>query len=191
MISNDSFTLAHLSDPHLAFHHHIRVVDLFNKRFFGYLKWQLKRSSEHHADVLGKLIDDIKARQPDHIVATGDLTHLGLAAEFVKAKELLNALGPPSQITVIPGNHDAYVPGALDNGLNHWIDYILSDDTEISPEDLISTEAIFPSLRVREPLAIIGVCTARPCGTFMASGSIGPGQLQRLQRLQGCRRTWA
>jgi hypothetical protein len=35
MISGDSFTLAHLSDPHLAYLQDIRFVDLLYKRFFG------------------------------------------------------------------------------------------------------------------------------------------------------------
>jgi 3',5'-cyclic AMP phosphodiesterase CpdA len=183
MISGDSFTLAHLSDPHLAYHQDIRFVDLLNKRFFGFLKWRLQRSAEHRADVVARLIDDIKANQPDHIVITGDLTHLGLPAEVVKAKEVLNELGAPFRITVIPGNHDAYVAGALNHCLTHWFDYIVSDQTEISPGKSISTDALFPSLRVRGPAALIGVCTARPCSTFLAVGSVGRKQLQRLGKL--------
>jgi 3',5'-cyclic AMP phosphodiesterase CpdA len=186
MISGDSFTLAHLSDPHLAYLQDIRYADLLNKRFFGFMKWRLQRSCEHHADVVANLIDDIKANQPDHIVITGDLTHLGLPAEIVKAKELLSELGAPFRITVIPGNHDAYVAGALNRCLTHWIDYIVSDQTEISeisPGESISTDALFPSLRVRGPVALIGVSTARPCSTFLAVGSVGQDQLQRLRKL--------
>jgi 3',5'-cyclic AMP phosphodiesterase CpdA len=183
MISGDSFTLAHLSDPHLAYLQDIRFVDLLNKRFFGFMKWRLQRSAEHRADVVGNLIDDITAKQPDHIVITGDLTHLGLPAEVVKAKEMLKELGTPFRITVIPGNHDAYVAGALNRCLTDWIDYIVSDKTEISPGESISTEALFPSLRVRGPAALIGVCTARPCSTFLAVGSVGRDQLQRLGKL--------
>ena len=183
MISGDSFTLAHLSDPHLAYHQDIRFVDLLNKRFFGFMKWRLQRSAEHRADVVARLIDDIKANQPDHIVITGDLTHLGLPAEVVKAKEVLNELGAPYRITVIPGNHDAYVAGALNHCLTHWFDYIVSDQNEISPGESISTDALFPSLRVRGPAALIGVCTARPCSTFLAVGSVGRNQLQRLGKI--------
>jgi 3',5'-cyclic AMP phosphodiesterase CpdA len=178
-----TFTLAHLSDPHLADHQHIRFVDLFNKRFFGYMKWRLKRSAEHHLNVLGDLFDDIKVHKPDHIVITGDLTHLGLPAEYAQVKDLLNSLGPPSQITVIPGNHDAYVASALNGCVTHWRDYIVSDQTEFSHDDLISVDALFPSLRVRGPLALIGVCTARPCNTLLAVGSIGKNQLQQLRKL--------
>ena len=183
MNPEQTFTLAHLSDPHLAFHQDIRLVDLFNKRFFGYMKWRLKRSAEHRPNLLSALFDDIKAQQPDHIVITGDLTHLGLPAEYAQAKELLQAFGSPSQITVIPGNHDAYVAGALEGCVAHWSDYIISDQTDINPEEFISPEALFPSLRVRGPFALIGVCTARPCGVLLAVGSIGKNQLQRLGKL--------
>jgi len=183
MISGDSFTLAHLSDPHLACLQDIRFVDFLNKRFFGFMKWRLRRSAEHRADVVARLIDDIKANQPDHIVITGDLTHLGLPAEVVKAKEVLNEMGAPFRITVIPGNHDAYVAGALNLCLKHWFDYIVSDQTEINPGESISPDTLFPSLRVRGPAALIGVCTARPCSTFLAVGSVGRDQLQQLGKL--------
>ncbi len=179
----DTFTLAHLSDPHLAYHQHIRFADLLNKRFFGYIKWRLKRSSEHRRNLLSELFDDINAHQPDHIVITGDLTHLGLPAEYARAKDLLNEFGSPSRITVIPGNHDAYVANALEGCLTHWSDYIISDQTPFRHGELISVDALFPSLRVRGPVALIGVCTARPCATLLAIGSIGKNQLQRLRKL--------
>jgi 3',5'-cyclic AMP phosphodiesterase CpdA len=82
MNTNETFMLAHLSDPHLAYHHGIRLADFLNKRFFGYIKWRLRRKSEHHDDVLAGMIQDVKTSRPDHIVVTGDLTHLGLPAEF-------------------------------------------------------------------------------------------------------------
>ena len=183
MNHEQTLTLAHLSDPHLAYHQDFRLVELFNKRFFGYMKWQLKRSAEHRPDLITALFDDIKAQQPDHIVITGDLTHLGLPAEYAQAKELLNALGPPSRITVIPGNHDAYVADALQGCVTHWSDYILSDQTDINPDGSFPVEALFPSLRVRGRFALIGVCTARPCAALLAVGSIGKNQLQRLDKL--------
>jgi 3',5'-cyclic AMP phosphodiesterase CpdA len=180
---NDTFTLAHLSDPHLADHHDVHLIDFFNKRLFGYLKWRLQRRSKHHEDVLTALIHDLGANQPDHIVVTGDLTHLGLPAEFLNAKELLKKLGRPSQVTVIPGNHDAYVGSDWDRNLTHWIDYIASDELEITDDMIISSQTLFPSLRVRDPIALIGVSTAQPCSTLLAVGRIGKGQLQRFQKI--------
>jgi 3',5'-cyclic AMP phosphodiesterase CpdA len=183
MNPNATFTLAHLSDPHLAYHHDIGLGDFLNKRLFGYLKWWLRRRSGHHGDVLTALIHDVRASQPDHIVVTGDLTHLGLPAEFLKAKELLNMLGKPSQVTVIPGNHDAYVGSAWDRNLKHWADYIVSDEIDITDDTLISSQTLFPSLRVRNSIALIGVSTARPSSTFLAVGSIGKRQLEGLQKI--------
>jgi 3',5'-cyclic AMP phosphodiesterase CpdA len=183
MNTNETFILAHLSDPHLAYHHGIRLADFLNKRLFGYIRWRLRRKSEHHDDVLAGMIQDVKTSRPDHIVVTGDLTHLGLPAEFAKAKELLSTLGSPSQVTIIPGNHDAYVAGALDCRLAEWADYMVSDGLKVCDGTETAVNAIFPSLRVRGPLALIGVSTAQPCSTFLAVGCVGNDQLQRLQKL--------
>ena len=147
MKTNETFILAHLSDPHLAYHHGIRLADFLNKRLFGYIKWRLRRKSEHHDDVLAEMIQDLKRSRPDHIVVTGDLTHLGLPAEFAKAKELLSNLGTPSQVTIIPGNHDAYVDGALDCRLSEWADYMVSDGLKVCDGTDSAGNAVFPSLR--------------------------------------------
>jgi len=183
MNPNETFTLAHLSDPHLAYPGGSRFSDFLNKRFFGYLKWRLKRRSEHHNDVLTGMIQDIRNAQPDHVVVTGDLTHLGLAAEYAKAKRLLESLGSASQVTIIPGNHDAYVDGALDCRLAEWADYMVSDGIKVCDGTDSAVNAIFPSLRVRNGVALIGVSTAQPCSTFLAVGCIGNDQLQRLQEI--------
>jgi 3',5'-cyclic AMP phosphodiesterase CpdA len=183
MNPSQTFTLAHLSDPHLADHHDIQLFDFFNKRLFGYLKWRFQRRSRHHADVLTALINDLHANQPDHIAVTGDLTHLGLPTEFLGAKKLLKKLGEPSQVTVIPGNHDAYVGSDWDRNLAHWVDYIASDDLDITDDMIISSRTLFPSIRVRGPIALIGVSTAQPCSIFLAVGKIGKRQLQKFQKI--------
>ena len=182
MNQNQTFTLAHLSDPHLAHHHDIQSFDFLNKRLFGYLKWRLQRRSRHHADVLAALIRDLRSNAPDHIAVTGDLTHLGLPVEFLNAKELLKKLGTPSQVTVIPGNHDAYVGSDWDRNLAHWVDYIASDGLDITDDMMISARTLFPSLRIRGPIALIGVSTAQPCSTLLAVGRIGKGQMQRIKK---------
>jgi 3',5'-cyclic AMP phosphodiesterase CpdA len=183
MNPNETFTLAHLSDPHLADPRGSRFSEYLNKRFFGYLKWRLKRKSGHHTDVLAGMIQDVRRAQPDHIVVTGDLTHLGLAAEFAKAKKLLETLGSASQVTIIPGNHDAYVDGALDCRLAEWADYMVSDGITVCEGTGSTVEAIFPSLRVRNGVALIGISTAQPCSTLLAVGCVGNEQMQRLQKI--------
>jgi 3',5'-cyclic AMP phosphodiesterase CpdA len=183
MNPNETFTLAHLSDPHLADPRGSRFSEYLNKRFFGYLKWRLKRKSEHHADILAGMIQDVRRAQPDHIVVTGDLTHLGLAAEFANAKKLLETLGSASQVTIIPGNHDAYVDGALDCRLAEWADYMVSDGITVCEGTDSTVKAIFPSLRVRNGVALIGISTAQPCSTLLAVGCVGNEQMQRLQKI--------
>jgi 3',5'-cyclic AMP phosphodiesterase CpdA len=50
---------------------------------------------------LGALTAELR---PDLVVASGDLTHRGRAAQHERAAELLRGLGPP--VLAVPGNHD-------------------------------------------------------------------------------------
>jgi 3',5'-cyclic AMP phosphodiesterase CpdA len=54
----------------------------------------------------------------DHLVISGDVTQLGLPAEFAQARaELAPWLARgPGRVTVIPGNHDRYTPGDVEPG---------------------------------------------------------------------------
>jgi 3',5'-cyclic AMP phosphodiesterase CpdA len=178
-----TFTLAHLSDFHLSSQHKVRLRDLLNKRIFGYLKWRLRRHSEHSPRVLEALLGDLQRTRPDHIVVTGDLTHLALPAEFLDARNTLHAIGSPSKITVIPGNHDTYVRTDWNSTLGLLADYMVSDRSLLSGRGGINPDEIFPSLRIREFVALVGLSTARPCGLFLAVGSVGELQLRQLKRI--------
>src|SRR5471030_2866426 len=104
-----AFTLAHLSDPHLPPLPAARFRDLAGKRVLGYLHWTGRRHKYHRRDVLDTLVSDMQAQTPDHIAVTGDLVNLALEAEFVPARKWLERVGASDRVTVIPGNHDAYV----------------------------------------------------------------------------------
>ncbi len=175
-----TFTLAHLSDPHISSMNDITGRDLAGKRLLGFLRWKLQRGAEHGDHVLAALQTDLARTEPDHIAVTGDLTHLSLPAEFVKAKQWLQTLGAPSKVTVIPGNHDTYVKTNWRQTMAHWTEYMLSDKLPGNDRNAESTDTIFPCLRIRGCVAIIGVCTARPSAPHLAVGSIGAGQLQKL-----------
>ena len=58
-------------------------------------------------DVLDALVSDMQAQQPDHVAVTGDLVNLALDAEFNPARQWLEGVGDPADVTVVPGNHDA------------------------------------------------------------------------------------
>ncbi len=176
-------TLAHISDPHIACIQDVTARDLLTKRLFGYLKWKLHRGARHGDIVLSALRSDLMETQPDHIVVTGDLTHLSLPAEFKKSRRWLQSLGSPSRVTVIPGNHDRYVRTAWNDTMAYWEDYMQSDapgDAEGNPRP---PDRLFPLLRIRGPAAIIGVDTALPTPPYLATGSIGDLQLQNLESL--------
>jgi 3',5'-cyclic AMP phosphodiesterase CpdA len=177
------FSLAHISDPHISSMDDIQSRDLKGKRFFGYLKWRLQRSAEHRGIVLSALQDDLARTKPDHIAVTGDLTHLSLPAEYRQTRLWLESLGSPDKVTVIPGNHDTYVKTVWQQTLAHWTDFMLSDDADTGDNPGSGFEGIFPSLRIRGRIALIGVCTALPTAPHLAVGTIGAWQLQKLKTL--------
>lgn len=183
--SGAAFTFAHLSDPHLSSLEGVEVRDLLNKRMLGYLSWRLHRRAEHRPEVLAALVRDLRTFQPEHVVITGDLTHLGLPEEFREVSRWLQGLGSPAQVTVVPGNHDAYVSTPWERTFALWAPYMLSDAAVPSIPAAAEGAGAFPSLRIRGPVAFIGLSTARPSAPFYAVGSLGQTQLRRLEALLG------
>jgi 3',5'-cyclic AMP phosphodiesterase CpdA len=181
---NQVFTFVHLSDPHLFSPDDVRFREILNKRIYGYFSWYLHRGSEHCGEVLSALLADMDSVRPDHILVTGDLTHLGLPNEFLMAEKLLKSLGPPTNVMAIPGNHDTYIKTAWEQTFRLWMDYMASDaDCQDIEGTGNSLYAVFPTLRIRKGIALIGVSTAKPTPTFFATGSIGRTQLQRLENI--------
>lgn len=121
------FVLAHFSDPHLGPVPRPSWGDLASKRVLGYANWLRSRRLIHRHDILQRLIADAKAHSPDHIVVTGDLTNLALPGEIIAARDWLASIAPPDRLTIVPGNHDAYVPGAVEEAMTCWRDYASSD----------------------------------------------------------------
>lgn len=174
-----AFTLGHLSDVHLGPLPSVRAVDLFSKRVTGYINWRRNRASQIVSGTLGTLVNALQAKHPDHIAVTGDLTNLALDAEIANAAIWLQSLGAAEDVSVVPGNHDAYVPGALDKAVAAWKCNIGGDDTISGLE----VRRSFPYLRVREPLAIIGINSAVATAPFMASGRFGTWQAKSMAAL--------
>ena len=171
-----AFTLAHLSDPHLPPLPVPRLSELAGKRVLGYLNWTRNRHRFHRRDVLDVLVSDLRAQVPDHIAVTGDLVNLALEAEFALALSWLEGVGPPEKVTVVPGNHDTYVRAASHRFAEVWASYLAGDN---SPAD----NPLFPALRRRGPLALIGVSSAVPTPPLMAMGWLGKSQMEALERL--------
>lgn len=170
--------LAHLSDVHLGPLPDMSYRELASKRITGYINWQRNRKANLHDQVIGMLLDDMKARAPDHIAVTGDLVNLALDAEVEVARQWLEAVGDGDDVSVVPGNHDAYVPGALDKACRAWGRWMWGDG-KAQP----AHRGAFPFMRVRGDMAIIGVSSARATAPFMASGYFGSTQARRLGRM--------
>lgn len=163
------FRLAHLSDPHLAPLPRASARELLSKRGLGYINWLRKRRLIHRAEMLEAVVADLKRQAPDHIAVTGDLVNLSLTHEFAPARAFMERLGPPHKVSLVPGNHDAYVRAAAGFAARHWGEYMRGDDGED-----------FPFVRRRGPLALIGLSTSLPTLPLAATGRLHGDQLARL-----------
>ena len=165
------FRLAHLSDPHIGPLPDVGLADLASKRIIGFVNWKRNRRRTHSSAVLAALVEDIAASKPDHLAVTGDLVNLGLSGEFALTGGWLAGLGNGADVTVVPGNHDAYVHGALDELVKAWRPYLMGDGNR---------EVAFPFIRKRGRVAFIGVSSAIPTAPLMATGAVGPDQAAAL-----------
>lgn len=175
------FTLAHLSDIHLAPLPAPRLRDLSVKRLTGYVNWHRRRKRMHQRAVLESLIADVRNERPDHVAVTGDLVNIGLPDEFADALRWLHTVGTPSEVTVVPGNHDAYVRLLRDTGYHQWQPYMSANAEGSRWTPAVAAE--FPFVRCFGRYALIGLNTAVPTPPFVASGRLGSGQREALSGL--------
>lgn len=172
------FRLSHISDIHLSPLPEVSLRELASKRITGYINWKRHRKGAMHEWVLDSLISDLKSREPDHIAVTGDLVNLALNLEIENGYTWLHQLGSTDDVSFVPGNHDAYVPGALEKSCCKWEPWMRGngiDNHKKRPQ--------FPFVRERDGVAIIGVSSARATGPFMASGDFLPAQAARLKKI--------
>ncbi len=111
------FRLAHVTDPHFRGPRGSqgpRAGELLGKRAIGYVNLVVNRVRKHKMDLLEDLRVDLRAQAPDHLALTGDLSNIAVTSEWRSALAWLDMSGvAPDAISVIPGNHDAYVPEVL------------------------------------------------------------------------------
>jgi len=162
------FTLAHLSDLHMA--SRPRGSQLLSKRGLGYVNWLRKRKSIHRPEVLAAITRDLKTQTVDHFAVTGDLVNFSLPDEYARARAWLATLGDARDVTTMPGNHDVYVRGVEQMPAEFWGDYMRGDDGLDR----------FPFVRRRGGVALIALSTGVPTGPFMATGRLGARQLSQL-----------
>ncbi|MFN4209400.1 MAG: metallophosphoesterase family protein [Devosia sp.] len=166
--------MAHISDIHLSPMPDVGWRDLLGKRLTGYLNWKLKRHDELNSETLASLVAHLQAQNADFTAVTGDLVNLAMRSEIDRAGQWLLALGAPDKIAVCPGNHDAYVPGALESAQDIWGDYMRGETLD---------SAVFPYVRRMGELAIISCSSAVPTRPFLAIGRFDEAQAERLGRI--------
>ena len=176
--------IAHLSDLHLLDLKGAIPFRLLNKRLTGYLNLRFHRRSVHKLSAAEATARAIRELDVDHVVVTGDVSNLALEAELLLVRAFLeNSLGlPPEQVSLVPGNHDVYTSGSFRaqrffQTLGH---FATSDLPNIASK---GNAGQFPFVRLRGPVAIIGLSTAVPRLPFVAAGRLGEPQRDALEHL--------
>lgn len=193
-MTGPAFTFAHISDLHLAPPSRPAPAALLNKRLLGFASWRRREQAAEQEKVLEALVRDLRQVGPDHVAVSGDITTLSLPCEFERAAAWLRGLGPPEAVSVVPGNHDAYVRVPWERSWMHWRAFMSSDaDHEGEGCDRGANRganrgddgaptgfADFPWVRRRGLVALVGLSTAVPTRPFLATGHVGPAQLKRV-----------
>ena len=179
--------IAHCSDLHLLSHDGARWIELANKRWIGAMNLISNRSRHYHVAAFDDMVRDLNEQGVEHVLCTGDVTNLALPREFAFARQKFDqlALGP-TQVTVIPGNHDAYVAAGIPLFADAFGPFATTDAgwawTEADRADA-RDDLHWPIVRVRGEVAVIGCSTSRQTPWFTAYGRIGAGQLARLGKV--------
>ncbi len=169
MTARAPFRIAFFSDPHLGPLPDVEWRQLANKRITGFLNWRLTRRAHHDMAALDRIAADILASAPDHIVCGGDLANIGLPAEFATARRFLERFGDPARVSLVPGNHSAYVAGSVQPMLETLGPWMTGDGEE---------KPAFPYLRRRGCVALVGLNSAVPTRPFDATGALGETQIE-------------
>ena len=167
-------TLAHISDIHLSPMPPIALRDLVGKRLTGYLNWKLRRNEELNSETLASLVAHLQGQNADFTAVTGDLVNLALDFEMDRAAKWLQALGGADKVAVCPGNHDAYVAGALESAQRAWGNYMHGETLD---------GHVFPFVRRIGELAVVSCSSAVPTRPFLAIGRFDEAQAERLSRI--------
>lgn len=184
--------IAHFSDTHVLSLKGVQLRELLNKRITGAVNLALNRAKHYRVEVFEQLLDAVVAARPDHSICTGDLVNLALTPEFEKVNELLNERFEPSTLTLVPGNHDYYTKEASLAGRfeEHFTDYLPRDLEEASSDESDQEgdrsgdqRDAYPISRLLDEVCVIGLSSAIPTASFMATGEIGDSQRARLSSL--------
>ena len=174
--------IAHITDLHVLSDRGVHWREmLLNKRITGWANVHLRRGRVHRREYLLRVLEEA-TRAADHLVVTGDITNLALESEYEEARELLDGAAVSCETTVVPGNHDIYLPPIhRERRFQHHFGQFLRSDLPELALDLPAGS--FPCVKLRGPAAIIALSSAVPRPPFIAAGFLGEEQLEALGRV--------
>src|SRR5690606_32702914 len=112
--------------------------------------------------------DELRAHAPAQVLVSGGITNFSLPGEFARGAEWLDSLAPSGAVHIVPGNHDALVPVEDAEGMGR-----LRAFTE---------GGTWPWVKQRGAVSFIGLSSALPTATLVASGRLGAAQLTQLEQ---------
>lgn len=175
--------IAHVSDLHVPSRWPRAPWLYVGKRAIGALNYKVRRAGQHPRRALEALVRHlVEDASLDHVVVTGDLTNVAFPVEFEAARAYLRPLieRAPGFVSVVPGNHDRYT---YVSARRAYFEKTFADciATEL---DAGETEgALYPYVRFRGDVALLGLDSAIATPPLFASGTLGEAQRARLARL--------
>eukprot|EP00762_Andalucia_godoyi_P004719 ANDGO_03594.mRNA.1 hypothetical protein H696_02998 len=209
--------IAHLSDVHVLDLTGTTLSSLMNKRITGLANIFLRRGPGRYPQSrFIRALDICLAEKVDHVLLSGDVSNLALASEFSRVHQILeeqfesnlpDAIPSWTKLSIVPGNHDAYIPEAkallgFKSSLSRFIvpvDHIHAAESNSRPqfhsvEDNATGARVcffsdadghflFPVVKEIRDRNLMIVCfnTAVPRPPFSATGRISTGQRARLE----------
>jgi 3',5'-cyclic AMP phosphodiesterase CpdA len=177
-----SVRLAHLSDVHVtAPRLGWRKRDWFGKRLAAWLNLRVLGRARHFSrtdEVLLALRAELRQRQVDRLIFSGDATALGFEQEVERAAGLLGvgaADAPPG--LAVPGNHDYLSRSDAASGHfeRHFAPWQAGERVD---------EATYPFAQRVGPAWLVAVNSSTPnLWAWDSRGHVGSDQLRRLERL--------
>jgi 3',5'-cyclic AMP phosphodiesterase CpdA len=186
-----TFLLAHVTDPHFRGFAGVRPTDFMNKRALGTLNLLVNRTRKHKMQLLEALREDVRAQAPDHLALTGDFANVSLPGEWRAALAWIDRCGlEPAAISVIPGNHDAYIESVVvSRAFERLFAPYMTNDLAPNPAAAsggaaaAGERADYPYVQIRDGIALVGVSSSVATGDSGAWGRIGDEQLARLEAM--------
>ena len=176
MIRLAHFSDIHLSSPRLDW----KLEDWFSKRFTSWVNYRLLGRARRFLlanDIVARLMVELLERGIDHLIFSGDATALGFEAEFRYTAEALRIGSYAIPGLAVPGNHDYCTPSAEASGAFERFFAPWQEGQRIDGH-------CYPFAQKAGAIWLIGVnaATGNRWPTD-AGGTVGPQQLERLQRL--------